>query len=54
MVNYYNLEKDQKLTGTFRFEGTVTPRGANAAIAGVTGGGSATAQSISFPSGSFG
>lgn len=35
LVNYYNLEKDQKLTGTFRFEGTVTPRGANAAIAGI-------------------
>jgi hypothetical protein len=35
LVDYYNLEKPHKLTGTFRFGGTLTPRGANAAIEGI-------------------
>ena len=35
LVEYYNLEKRHRLTGTFRFEQTLTVRGANAAIGGM-------------------
>jgi hypothetical protein len=37
LVDYYNLEKGKRLTGTFRFDGTLTVRGANAAIEGMLG-----------------
>jgi hypothetical protein len=35
LVEYYNLEKSKRLTGTFKCEGTMTVRGAHSAIAGI-------------------
>lgn len=35
LVDYYNLEKTKRLSGQFSFAGTLTARGANAAIAGL-------------------
>ena len=35
LVDYYNLEKGNRLAGRFRFEGNLTARGANAAMAGI-------------------
>lgn len=35
LVDYYNLEKGKRLTGKFKSDGTLTVRGANAAIEGI-------------------
>ncbi|MGA2656267.1 MAG: hypothetical protein ABSH34_01995 [Verrucomicrobiota bacterium] len=35
LVDYYNLEKGNRIAGRFRFEGNLTARGANAAMAGI-------------------
>ena len=35
LVDYYNLEKGERIGGRFRFEGNLTPRGANGAMAGI-------------------
>jgi hypothetical protein len=35
LVDYYNLEKSKRLTGTFKIEGRLTVRGASAAIEGI-------------------
>ncbi len=35
LVNYYNLHKNQSFAGRFNFEGTLTVRGANAAVEGL-------------------
>ncbi len=35
LVDYYNLEKGKRIAGKFRFDGNLTVRGANAAIAGM-------------------
>ncbi|MGA2864506.1 MAG: hypothetical protein ABSF95_08450 [Verrucomicrobiota bacterium] len=35
LVDYYNLEKAERIAGRFKFEGTLTVRGATAAIAGI-------------------
>jgi hypothetical protein len=35
LVDYYNLQKGNRIAGRFRFEGNLTPRGATAAMAGI-------------------
>jgi hypothetical protein len=35
LVDYYNLEKGNRVAGRFKFEGNLTTRGANAAMAGM-------------------
>ena len=35
LVDYYNLEKGERIAGRFRFDGNLTARGANGAMAGI-------------------